>query len=203
MILFDAIEITQSKQRKIGSLPWKIEGLQDLNVLVGPNGTGKTTIMGILSEAYIKDDWGKKFHGAATYTRHPGVTGSINCYKLFYKDLVNPNKDFNDYKDSLFGVLDIVNNWNSSGERAMTQIDDIVNVKNSIILIDEMDASFDWNNQIAYFNKIKKLAVNNQIFISTHSLLFCSLAKTLYDVKRRIWTTYEDIKNEYFPKVVL
>ena len=203
MILFDSIEITQSQKMNIGSLPWKIDNLKDLNVLIGPNGTGKTTIMGILSEASEKNKWLKQYHGSVKYTRHEGVIGSINCYKLFYKNLVRPRDSFDSYNDSFFGALDVVNDWKSSGERAMTQIDDIETVKGSIILIDEMDASFDWNNQVEYFNKIKHLAVHNQIFIATHSLIFCSLAKVLYDTKQRIWTTYNDVKNKYFPEVAL
>ena len=72
MIFFSSIEITKSG--RLQDLPWKIDGLRDLNVLVGPNGSGKTTIMGSLTDI-PKTDWHKKYDTEATYVRQDGIEG--------------------------------------------------------------------------------------------------------------------------------
>lgn len=200
MIFFNSIEITRSS--RLQDLPWKIDGLRDLNVLVGPNGSGKTTIMGSLTDI-PKTDWYKKYDTEATYVRRNGIEGAIDFYSLFYKEIVNVKQDVDEYKDPIWAFFDMENSLKSAGERSFQQIMDIKNVKNSIIFIDEMDASMDWGNQVKFFRKVKKLSEENQVFIATHSLIFCALAKNVYDVKRRMWTDYEDIKKTYMPKVKL
>lgn len=198
MIIFDSITITKSN--RLNNLPWTIE-LRDLNVLVGPNGCGKTTIMGGLSDMTKKLELDRKFRTNVSYKWHEGIKPPINTYSLFYKDLVSPKQDFNEYSDSLFGIYDVQNSWVSAGQRAFNQIQDIKKVENSIIFIDEMDASLDWKTQEKYFRIIKKLSDKNQVFIATHSLVFCAMAKEMYDVAQRKWTTYSELKQTYFGKV--
>lgn len=197
MIIFDSITITKSD--RLNNLPWTIE-LKDLNVLVGPNGCGKTTIMGGFSDM-TQPELYRKFHTNVNYIRHEGINSNIEMYKLFYKDLVSPKHDFGEYSDSLFGIYDVQNSWVSAGQRAFNQINDIKKVENAIIFIDEMDASLDWKHQEKYFRIIKKLSDKNQVFIATHSLIFCAMAKEMYDVSQRKWTTYSEIKQTYFGKV--
>ena len=200
MIFFNSIEITKSG--RLQDLPWRIDGLRDLNVLIGPNGSGKTTIMGSLTDI-PKTEWYKKYDTEATYVRRDEFKGPIDFYSLFYKEVVNVKQDVGEYKDPIWAFFDMENSRKSAGERSFQQIMDIKNVKNSIVFIDEMDASMDWGNQVKFFKKVKKLSEENQIFIATHSLIFCALVHDVYDVKRRIWTDYDDIKKTYMPKVKL
>lgn len=200
MIFFDSIDIITSS--RLENLPWKIDGLRDINVFVGPNGCGKTTIMGALTEI-SKDPFYKKYHTEITYTRHPGIDGKIDFYTLFYKELVNPKYDFDEYSDSFFGMYDIMNNRKSAGQRSSNQIDDILKVQNSIIFIDEMDASLDWNGQIEFARKLKFLSKMNQVFVATHSMIVCSMIDNVYDVYNRKWITYDELKETYLQKVKL
>lgn len=200
MIYFNSITIEKTSRFK--NLPWVIDDLKDLNVLIGPNGSGKTTIMGALTE-YSKDNFEKRYHTTVSYTRDPEHNSPVEFYVLFYKDLVKPKEDFGLYATSEFGIYDVLNSHKSAGERSFVQISDIKNIKDSIIFIDEMDASLDWGHQIKFFKQIKRLSKSNQIFIATHSMIFCSLAKTLYDVQNRKWTTYEEVKNTYLKDITL
>ena len=200
MIYFDSITIEKSS--RLENLPWTIDNLKDLNVLIGSNGCGETTILGAMTE-YSKDDFDKKYHSTVSYVRNPNHKPGVEFYTLFYKELVSPKPDFGLYDTSAFGIYDVMNSFKSAGERSFTQIDDIKNIKDSIVFIDEMDASLDWEHQIKFFRKIKRLSKSNQIFIATHSMIFCSLAKDLYDVKSRRWTTYEEIKTTYLKDIKL
>lgn len=198
MIIFDSMTITKSDRLK--NLPWTIE-LRDLNVLVGPNGCGKTTIMGGLSDQTERDPLYRNYHTDVTYKFNKNVKPPIQSYKLFHKDLVVPKHDFNEYEDSLLGIYDVQNSWVSSGQRSFTQINDIKKIENAIIFIDEMDASLDWKTQEKYFRILKNLSKKNQVFVATHSLVFCAMAKEMYDVSKRKWTTYSELKQTYFGKV--
>lgn len=198
MIIFDSMTITKSDRLK--NLPWTIE-LRDLNVLVGPNGCGKTTIMGGLSDMTKKCEFDRKFHTNVAYAVHEEIKPPIQMYKLFYKDLVSPKRDFGEYEDSLLGIYDVQNSWVSAGQRSFTQINDIKKIENAIIFIDEMDASLDWKTQEKYFRILKNLSKKNQVFVATHSLVFCAMAKEMYDVSQRKWTTYSELKQTYFGKV--
>lgn len=197
MKIFDSITITTSK-RKLKDLPWTIE-LRDLNVLVGPNGCGKTTIMGGLGDMTQSDVF-RQFHTDVTYKYHKGVKLPVYTYNLFYKDLVKPKQDLNEYNDTFLAVYDIENSYKSAGERSFCQINDIKKVENGVIFIDEMDASLDWKHQEKYFTLIKKLSEKNQVFVATHSLIFCAMAKEMYDVANRKWVTYQELKGNYFGK---
>lgn len=194
MIFFNSIKVIDSP--RFEDLPFEISELKDLNVLVGPNGCGKTTVMGAILDL-THDQWDKTFHTKLSYVRNPAIVNKVDCYSLFYKDLAKIKHDFSMYDDGFLGAYDVMNSFKSAGERSATQIDDIATVENGVILIDEMDASLDWRQQRQYVSKLKALAVKNQVFVATHSPLVCSQVEEMYDVSQRRWCTWNEIKEHY------
>lgn len=192
MIHFDRLDILSSSRLK--NCPFSVP-LKDLTVLMGPNGCGKTTILKAILDT--GRPYGKK---SGTEARLNQVSDEpVQSYALFMSDLTgrSMHSDINGYGGIAYAMQDMRTLWKSSGERQKSQMGDISEVEDAIILIDEMDASLDWKQQQTFARRIMRLSRKNQVIVATHSLIVCSMVGEVYDVARRKWVSSQDMVYNY------
>lgn len=205
MIFINKITVTESE--RIKDFPLVIEDLKDLNIITGSNGSGKTTLLGGIRDLARSGGWmhPKEFDTKVKLTLVNPDLRNFEIYSLFYKEIANTKHNSDDYGDNmLFMIRDVMDLGHlSSGERSKEQINDMNDCENGLILIDEMDASLDWNQQKKYFEKLKKLSEKNQVIVATHSLIVCALSDRIYDMNKRKWTDWKELKSRRFKGVMI
>ncbi len=191
MILINKIDVLESQRIQA---PFSVE-LRDLNILTGSNGSGKTTLLKAVTDCGKHKMDRESDTDIKAYRNPEFAKNDIPVYRLFMSELIDRHREYG------FDLQFIAADWGtlskSSGERAKSQINDIKDVENAIILIDEMDASLDWKNQASYCRRLKKLAKKNQVFVASHSFIVCSMAKTVFDMDTKTWIDFNEIKNKY------
>ena len=192
MIFIDSVDIIESD--RLRDCPFTIPMLKDLTVFFGMNGTGKTTILEAMRREGSKKIFGTKVK--LNFTNKVEMK-KTEIYSMFQKELSHVKHDFNLYTDGMLGAWDVMNSFNSAGERSRNQLDTVKKVENSVFFIDEMDSSLDWKGQKTYFNMLKRMSKTNQIFVSTHSVIFCAMAGVVYDVGERRWSDFNMLKETY------
>lgn len=192
MIFIDSVDIIESD--RLRDCPFTIPMLKDLTVFFGMNGTGKTTILEAMRREGSKKIFGIKVK--LNFTNKVEMK-KTEIYSMFQKELSHVKHDFNMYTDGMSGVWDVMNSFNSAGERSRNQLDTVKKVENSVFFIDEMDSSLDWKGQIKYSKMLKKMAKTNQIFVASHSIILCAMVGIVYDVGARCWSTFDELKARY------
>lgn len=198
MKYIDSIDIIESK--RIRKCVKSIQ-LKDLTVLVGLNGTGKTTLFKTIENMVL-------FKNGRLYLQKPTdtkikmkyadamKTGETLLYSLSYRDMVNPKHDLGMYEEFESGIQDVLGNSQSTGERMKWLLGGIKDIA-GVVLIDEMDASFDWVEEKWYFDFLSSCLDRTQIIVATHSPIFMALAKDVFDMTTGRWTTYTRLGKKY------
>jgi len=158
--------------------------LQDLVVFVGGQGTGKSSLLDLLSrhdKRYIN------------YV----LNSDGNSVKSYYFDTetMNPRTknaqlySSPDGTDIGIGVKNaLLSRWKSHGEILKQFTVDIVNtVENSVILLDEPESALCLSNQYKLARELKLASENNQVIISTHSLVLIKSVPHVFDLTTKQW----------------
>lgn len=180
MVFFDRLDIKSSSRLK--GCPFSIP-LRDLTALTGPNGSGKTTVIKSML------DGGSGDLSSTKAVLHQISDHPVQAYHLSMTELAGRpmHQSINEYGSSFLAAHDMYTLWMSAGERQISQIGDIADVTGSVILIDEMDASLDWNQQQVFAERVMRLAKDNQVIVATHSVIACLLFKEVFDMTTRTW----------------
>lgn len=192
MIHFDRLDVVSSSRLK--NCPFSVP-LKDLTVLMGPNGCGKTTLLDA-----ILDTGNPDVRRSGTEIRlHQVSDRPVQSYRLSMADLTGRpmHRSIDEYGCAAYAMQDIRTLRTSAGERQRSQVGDISDVSDSIILIDEMDASLDWKQQQTFARRIMRLSRKNQVIVATHSLIVCSMVGEVYDVARRKLVASQDMVYSY------
>lgn len=199
---------------------FSIDFKSGVNVIVGENGTGKTSLLGCFSNYsgkapnntdlswgdYIdEEDYHKRFRenkeflyeidGDLSYRNAVFFNAEDDNPVTAIPKMLNPNsKDFMNLSVGYMFAQE-----ESHGESMIPILDYLLdNAHNAIIFMDEPETALSIRNQVRIALKMKKSAEenNNQIIVSTHSLPIVELFETCFDMESRRWYDADDYINE-------
>jgi predicted ATPase len=193
----------------------KIEFNEGVNVIVGENGSGKTSLFSLIKQYTGKpiDKLGLCFSEYKTeeeyfqnyqkeYKGYLKVDGVINYRNTIYFDaekdnpvvaipqMLNPSdKSFINLTAELFWAQE-----ESHGESMLPVVQYILkNAKNCTIFMDEPETALSLKNQFWLVHEMNRSAKeqNNQIIISTHAYGIIQHFYTIFDMETREWVERE------------
>jgi predicted ATPase len=210
--------------------PWKtfmlfkkglhIDFREDINIIVGENGSGKSSLFGLI-KAYVGEDPNKSlfFHNdfktdeeyiayhRKNYHGEISIDGDISYRNsIFFSaehdnpvvaipKMLNPNsKDFVALTSELFNAQE-----ESHGESLLPVLKYLLeNANNACIFLDEPETALSLRNQIWLVKAIQKSSkINgNQVFLSTHALALIQQFQTIFDMESRQWVDREQYINK-------
>lgn len=171
--------------------------LKSINPIVGEQGCGKSSLLDILSNNE-KD--------LITYKSSPLLKkGDVVNSFYFDTEKMNPRiKDPQLYtnptgKDVGIGFKSsLISRYKSHGEvlREFT-VNALHKAVNSVVMLDEPEASLSLANQFKLAKEIKKASSTNQILFSTHSLVLIQSFEEVYDLENKCWVKSIDYINRF------
>lgn len=192
---------------------------EKVNIIVGENGSGKSTLINIFKQYAGKFpdtftlSWGNynseeeyynqfienrkngksdiEIIGDISYRNSIFFTAEDDNPKVAIPGMLNPSsKDFSSLVNDLFRAQE-----ESHGESMIPVLDYILeNAKNCVIFMDEPETALSLKNQIRLSKKIVESSEkrNNQIILSTHSLMIMKQFEEVFDMESRKWTNTND-----------
>ena len=173
------IELLKLKIKYETIKPYTIEFKQGVNIIVGDNGTGKSTMLDMINrhKAFGKDTLGIK------------VSGKNNNSMFFDSEKDSPRTKQNDPGD-LYAITD---RFKSHGEALFPIIDHCKTMENMIILLDEPDSGISIKNQKKLVESFNKAVKNNcQLIIVTHSYVLIKAYEDIFDMDIKKWLKSND-----------
>lgn len=199
---------------------FEIKFKPDINIIVGDNGTGKTTLFS-LAKDYVGN---KPDNMVLLFGDYENEVDYFSKYRDEYKGCLVIDGDIH-YNNSLFFSAEHDNpvhaipkmadpmksNFNalacelffaqeeSHGESMLPILKYILgNAKNMCLFFDEPETALSLKNQVWLARELIKSANenNNQIFVSTHALALINMFNEIYDMETRKWVNREKyVKN--------
>jgi len=167
-----SLELLQ-EYRKIK--PFAIEFREGLNVLVGENGAGKSTIFHLMiEEAANKSLVRIDFRPVE--------------YRFFDTEKQNPRT-----RGEIKAEFDIVSRFCSHGETIFAIVDECKKFKDTLLLIDEPEAGVSIRNQRKLVDAFQEAIVNGcQVIVATHSFVIIQSVLTVFSLDSRTWMTSKE-----------
>jgi ABC-type cobalamin/Fe3+-siderophores transport system ATPase subunit len=165
--MINSITITDSSYKNRSKLSY-IKFIDETNILIGPNGCGKSTILQLLSSSidpYLKH---------LTKYRDIEYTGVFDVlFKDFEKD--NPRIS-NSIEFSKTPRFDLASRFKSHGEVGVTLIEALDRIEEpSCIIMDEPELALDGTNLCKVKKLFEKLSKYCQIILATHNPILWSV----------------------------
>jgi predicted ATPase len=160
--------------------PFSVDFREGLNVIVGENGAGKSTMLGLIcSQSEEKKLISLDFI--------PGAT-----YKFFDTEKQNPRIK-TDCSNSKNIGFEISSRFMSHGQTMLPMMEAAEDFKNILLVIDEPEAGISLKNQKKVLRVFNTAITNGcQIILSTHSYVFINSVKEVFCLEDREWVFSKD-----------
>lgn len=208
-IVIDKINKSFGKNLIVKDISFSIkEG--KITALVGENGSGKTTIMKIISGLY-KSDSGNVYNlpykenivDVCAVIENSSFNGMMNCKEIlkYYVDLNVEKREEFDYYIKLFNIDFLEKSFYklSLGMKQKLSIIYMFLKKSKLVLLDEITNGLDKNTVKIFYEELKRYVIENNayVLISSHKLneiqMICDY---VYFLKNNSISNLVDIKNE-------
>lgn len=170
----------QLKEKYRGMKPFTLDFLSGLNVIVGENGSGKSSLLSLITDPNSS-------------LREIAVNETEFAFHFFDTEKMNPRirKDF-----MASGVVALLVNskYQSHGEAMLPMLNHAEEMHNSLILVDEPEAGLSLSNQKKLFKVYEKIVRDNncQIILTTHSYVIISSVEKVFNMKTKKWEKSSD-----------
>jgi len=160
--------------------PFKLKFSPGLNIIVGENGSGKSTMLAlIIKDAPVATDVAK----ICKLTVTPGTK-----YRFLDTERQNPRVQHRLPNDPKLFNFTVASHFCSHGESIMPLVRAIKSFKDELVLIDEPEAGISLSNQFKLAELFEQVAKHNQVVVTTHSYVLIRRVKKVYDLDSRLWT---------------
>lgn len=171
----------QLKEEYRGIKPFKVTFREGLNVVVGENGAGKSSMLGLICPGPYSNGEEKKL------IELDFVSGSK--FKFFDTEKNNPRikSDCSHSKNIQF---EIAARFMSHGQTMLPMMEASEGFKSILLVVDEPEAGISLSNQkkvLVAFNK----AISNdcQVIISTHSYILINSVEKVFSMDSKRWVS--------------
>jgi len=182
------LESFKLKVEHRGIKPFICEFRKGLNVLVGENASGKSTILGLMG----KNDPFNKWKGVFSIKL---IDTEKNKFRFLDTEKDNPRlKNIESSKNIGY---QLASHFASHGEAMLPLIKTCKYFKNEIIFIDEPEAGISLKNQKAILRALKASVKNGcQVIITTHSYVLIKGVKEVFSLDKKKWVSSQEYLKE-------
>jgi len=165
--------------RKIN--PFTLKFKDGLNVIVGENGSGKSSILKLMTETKGADGGPHKKLVRIDY--EPGT-----CFRFLDTEKCNPRLK-TDLEQSPSIEYEIHAHFVSHGEAMLPLILAAEEFKDIVLIVDEPEAGISLKNQKKIIDAFKKIATKNscQIIVTTHSYVIIRSVDEVFSMDAKKW----------------
>lgn len=164
----------------------KLEFIPGLNVIVGDQGSGKSTLIGIISGS------GKMFD-KKKYTLELSENTLKSSVKTMFFDTEKSNPRTS--SGPVETMRDIALIWSSHGESNKAILESGIRralEEGVCLFIDEPESGLSIRNQIALINRLKEVGEKTQLFVVTHSETMIERVEKVLNLETNTWMSSKE-----------
>jgi len=167
--------------------PFSVEFIDGINVIVGENGAGKSSILNLITGENNKELF--------------SLSAEKVEFRFFDTEKQNPRiQDPNLSKN--FG-FSLATRFESHGEAMLPIILASKDFKNVILFVDEPEAGISLTNQMKIFECFQSIIKNRcQIVLTTHSYVFIKSVDVVFSLETKTWISSSEYLDSIFGRKV-